>query len=69
MRLGQKANVKVSAYDYSVYGSLPGVVEQIAPDAVVDERTGEAHFTVRVRTDASGLKDDDGRDCCRSAPA
>lgn len=61
VRLGQKANVKISAYDYSVYGSLPGVVEQIAPDAVVDERTGQTHFIVRVRTDASGLKGDDGR--------
>lgn len=61
VRLGQKANVKISAYDYSVYGTLPGVVEQIAPDAVVNERTGEAHFTIRVRTDTTGLKDEDGR--------
>jgi adhesin transport system membrane fusion protein len=61
VRLGQKANVKISAYDYSVYGTLPGVVEQIAPDAVVNERTGEAHFTIRVRTDTTGLKDEDGK--------
>jgi len=61
VRLGQKANVKISAYDYSVYGSLPGVVEQIAPDALVDERTGESHFTIRVRTDAKGLTGDDGK--------
>ncbi len=61
VRLGQKANVKISAYDYSVYGTLPGVVEQIAPDAVINERTGEAHFTIRVRTDTSGLKDDQGK--------
>jgi adhesin transport system membrane fusion protein len=61
VRLGQKANVKISAYDYSVYGTLPGVVEQIAPDAIVNERTGEAHFTIRVRTDTTGLKDDAGK--------
>jgi adhesin transport system membrane fusion protein len=61
VRVGQKANVKISAYDYSVYGSLPGVVEQIAPDAVVNERTGESHFTIRVRTDARGLTGDDGK--------
>jgi adhesin transport system membrane fusion protein len=61
VRLGQKANVKISAYDYSVYGTLPGTVEQIAPDAVTNERTGESHFTVRVRTDTRGLTDEDGK--------
>jgi membrane fusion protein, adhesin transport system len=60
LRLGQKANVKISAYDYAVYGTLPGLVERIAPDAVTDERTGETHFTVRVRTDAAGLTAADG---------
>ncbi len=61
VRLGQKANVKISAYDYSVYGTLPGTIESIAPDAVTDERTGTTHFTVRVRTTGSGLMDEDGR--------
>ena len=60
LRLGQKANIKISAYDYSVYGSLPGVVERITPDATVDERTGESHFTIRVRTNATGLTGADG---------
>lgn len=57
---GQKATVKISAYDYSVYGSLAGKVESIAPDAVVNERTGESHFTVRVRTDATALTGEGG---------
>ena len=60
LRLGQKANVKISAYDYSVYGTLPGTVESIAPDAVTDERTGESFFTVRVRTSGAGLTAEDG---------
>ncbi|MBC7519898.1 MAG: HlyD family efflux transporter periplasmic adaptor subunit, partial [Sandarakinorhabdus sp.] len=60
VRLGQKANIKISAYDYAIYGSLPGVVERIAPDAIVDERTGEAHFTIRVRTNGSALTGADG---------
>ncbi len=60
LRMGQKANVKISAYDYSIYGSLPGVVERIAPDAVTDERTGESHFTIRVRTSANALTGEDG---------
>ncbi len=45
---GQKARVRVSAYDYSIYGALDGVVQNVAPDAVVDERTGEVHFLVRI---------------------
>jgi adhesin transport system membrane fusion protein len=60
LRLGQKASIKISAYDYSVYGSLPGVVERIAPDAIVDERTGESHFTIRVRTNATAITGEDG---------
>ena len=60
LRIGQKANVKISAYDYLVYGSLPGVVERISPDAVTDERTGESHFTIRVRTSANAVEGEDG---------
>jgi adhesin transport system membrane fusion protein len=50
---GQKARVRVSAYDYGIYGALPGVVQSVAPDAVVDERTGEVHFLVRVALNAA----------------
>jgi adhesin transport system membrane fusion protein len=60
VRLGQKASIKISAYDYSVYGTLPGIVESIAPDAVTNERTGETHFTIRIRTDATSLTGEDG---------
>jgi membrane fusion protein, adhesin transport system len=45
---GQKARVRISAYDYGIYGALDGEVQSVAPDAVVDERTGEVHFLVRV---------------------
>ena len=58
---GQRASVKLTAYDYSVYGSLDGTVERISPDAIVNERTGETHFTVRIRTTDAALKDQDGR--------
>ena len=57
---GQRATVKLTAYDYSVYGALAGTVERISPDAVVNERTGESHFTIRVRTNAAALKDQEG---------
>jgi adhesin transport system membrane fusion protein len=60
LRLGQKANIKISDYDYSIYRTLPGVVEQIAPDAVTDERSGTSHFTIRLSTPATVLVAADG---------
>lgn len=50
----QKARVKFSAYDFSVYGGLPGRLEQIGADTVLDER-GEAYYKVIIRTDKNHL--------------
>jgi adhesin transport system membrane fusion protein len=49
LRPGQKAMVKFTAYDFSVYGGLDGTLEHIGADSVVDEK-GNAYFLVRVRT-------------------
>ncbi len=57
---GQRATVKLTAYDYSVYGALDGTVERISPDAIVNERTGESHFTIRIRTRQTALKAQNG---------
>jgi adhesin transport system membrane fusion protein len=57
---GQQATVRLSAYDASVYGSIKGEVSRISPDAVVDERTGASHFSVRITTSDTALKDRDG---------
>jgi len=51
---GQKANVKFTAYDFSIYGGLDGVVENISPDTVIDEK-GNAFYVVRVRTHFSSF--------------
>ncbi len=45
----QKANVKFTAYDFSIYGGLDATVENISPDTVIDEK-GNAYYVVRVRT-------------------
>jgi adhesin transport system membrane fusion protein len=45
----QKAEVKFTAYDFSIYGGLEGVVEQIGADTITDER-GNSFYIVRVRT-------------------
>ena len=51
MAPGQVANVKVTAYDFVVYGGLEGKVEQIGADTVLDEE-GNAFYEVSVRTTA-----------------
>ncbi len=54
LRPGQKAIVKFSAYDFSIYGGLEGKLEHIGADSVVDEK-GNAFYTVRVRTNQSTM--------------
>ncbi len=49
---GLKAVLKISAYDYTVYGGLKGEVSEISPDTLIDEQ-GNPYFRVRVRADAS----------------
>jgi adhesin transport system membrane fusion protein len=56
VRQGQRSLVKITAYDYSIYGGMEGRVIGISPDATVDERTGEAHYTVRIRTGSNKLR-------------
>ncbi len=56
IRPGQNAVVKFTAYDFSIYGGLKAVVENISPDTVVDER-GNAFYVVRVRTHQSNFSE------------
>lgn len=51
---GQKAVVKFTAYDFSIYGGLEGKLEHIGADTVVDEK-GNAFYIVRVRTNQSTI--------------
>ncbi|MTJ05095.1 MAG: HlyD family type I secretion periplasmic adaptor subunit [Sediminimonas qiaohouensis] len=49
---GQPVKVKITAYDFSRYGSLDGEITRIGADAVKrSERDAEEHFVVQVRTD------------------
>jgi adhesin transport system membrane fusion protein len=56
IRPEQKATVKFSAYDFSIYGGLEAKVENISPDTIVDDK-GNAFYLVRVRTTKSGFND------------
>ena len=55
IRPGQEATIKLSAYDYTIFGTLKGRVDVISADTFKDERTraedGNAHYKVRVRVD------------------
>lgn len=58
VRAGQPALIKVSAYDFSIYGGLGGVVETISADSLVDQNNGETYYLVRVKTDTAALVKD-----------
>lgn len=60
VRTGQRARINITAYDYAIYGSVEGSVVDISPDAVVNERTGDSHYVVRVRSGPNGLRDGNG---------
>ncbi|KZK95137.1 MULTISPECIES: HlyD family type I secretion periplasmic adaptor subunit [unclassified Pseudovibrio] len=54
LRPGQEVTVKITAYDYSIYGGLKGKLERIAADSTKDEQ-GNRFFKVNVRTDKNYL--------------
>lgn len=46
---GAEAKVKVSAYDFALYGGLVGEVVNISPDTIVDEK-GETFYLINIET-------------------
>lgn len=60
LRIGQEADVRITAYDPSIYGSLKGKVERISADAIFEknEQTGreEANYKVVVKTNENYLE-------------
>ncbi|MEE3359389.1 MAG: HlyD family type I secretion periplasmic adaptor subunit [Pseudomonadota bacterium] len=59
IRPGQEATIKLSAYDYTIYGTIKGRVDVISADTFKDERDpdGESHYKVTVRVDPMSLSD------------
>jgi adhesin transport system membrane fusion protein len=55
IKVGDKALVKVTAYDFSIYGGLDGRVVQVSADSIYDENEKQAFFTVIVETDKAFL--------------
>jgi len=58
----QSANVKITAYDSGVYGSLPAVVEYISPDTIEDDVDKRVYYyRAYVLTDHNYLETKDGK--------
>lgn len=58
----QVAKVKITAYDYSIYGSLDGKVVTISPDTIQDEFKPEVfYYRVFIRTGADVLYNKAGK--------
>lgn len=66
---GLPAVVKLSAYDYAIYGGLDGVVTLISPDTLSDERrpselnldASQSYYRVLIETSGSVLTDKTGK--------
>ncbi|NBI42182.1 HlyD family type I secretion periplasmic adaptor subunit [[Haemophilus] felis] len=69
IRTGQEAIVKVSAYDYAIYGGIEGTVTLISPDTLQDDRRAsalklnpdQAYYRVLVETTTNNITDKTGR--------
>ena len=50
VRVGQEATVKLTAYDFAIYGGLDGVVAQISADTFLDETDGNSYYKAIIKT-------------------
>lgn len=49
LRPGQKARVRFSAYDFSIYGGVDATLEHVSADTLTDDK-GNAYYVAQVRT-------------------
>ncbi|PCI02390.1 MAG: secretion protein HylD [Hyphomicrobiales bacterium] len=52
---GQPANIKFTAYDFSIFGGLDGEVANVSADSIIDPNTREAYYVVLIKTGDSVL--------------
>lgn len=59
---GQEALVKITAYDYAIYGGLTGKVTVISPDTIRDEvKQDQFYYRVYIRTNTDKLTNKEGK--------
>jgi adhesin transport system membrane fusion protein len=45
---GQEARIKLTAYDFSIYGGISGTVQNVSADSIVDPETRETYYVVLI---------------------
>ncbi len=60
VRRGQFAKVKISAFDFAIYGGLEGKVETISADSITDQR-GNSFYIVKVHVDKAYFGEGESR--------
>ena len=55
VKVGQIARIKVTAYDYSIFGAMTGTVTRVAADATSNEK-GESFYQARIETESPDLE-------------
>ncbi|MEJ2310348.1 MAG: HlyD family type I secretion periplasmic adaptor subunit [Gammaproteobacteria bacterium] len=61
LRQGQKAIVKIDAFDFSRFGSVSGKVLRISPTAFKNERDGSSFYKVDIELEKQHMGSDEGR--------
>lgn len=56
IKVGDSAIVKVTAYDFSIYGGLNGQVKNISADSIYDEVERQAYYIVVIETDKAFIE-------------
>jgi len=57
IRLGMPANIKIDAYDYTIYGSLPGTLVFISADTLSEnlQQGEQPYYRARIRANSRNL--------------
>jgi len=53
---GSKAIIKLTAYDYSIYGGLEAELEHISADTITNKEDDESYYLIRLRTSKNYLE-------------
>jgi adhesin transport system membrane fusion protein len=59
LRPGQEAMIKLTAYDFSIYGGLPAKLERISADTITDDKD-ESFYLIYLRTDKNYINSSKG---------
>jgi adhesin transport system membrane fusion protein len=59
LHIGQSVNLKVTAFDYSIYGDLKGKITYISPDTITDKDSGEDFYIIHVKTKVNYLNNNE----------